>query len=475
MIQTIRLSLMAVLICQISVVSPAALANNESRIVGGTPVKRGSYPWMAAIVDGGTRDTFQGHICGGSLVHKDYVLTASHCVTNFLGVPGNLEKNPIDVVMGIRRLGAANGERLAVEKIAAHPQYDIALLKLKSSATTTPVEVLAPGTRLADPRTMATVTGWGVTSEYGNSSRWLREVTVPIVSTPVCKRAYTYHDQVGEICAGFNQGGKDACQGDSGGPLFVAQRNGGHIQVGVVSYGQGCARRGFPGVYARVSAVHNWIDETIANDGELTPAPDYNIAVASLIPNLSIRCEGLECTFDARKSTPASDILRYRWRTENKSVSSGRVYKHSYAVAGTYTMQLSLVPKDSGARKITTIRQFDVDDSGKVTLLRGGPLTYEWYGNLQSDGRVVVPNQNGFRTTAGEINMSLTHGRQRDFDLYLQQLNETTSRWTVVANSKTIGTARERITSLPIVAGRYRIIVTNRRGEGLFRLFSTQR
>lgn len=56
------------------------------------------------------------------------------------------------------------------------------------------------------------------------------------------------------VCAGYENGGFDSCQGDSGGPLVSDG-----VLVGVVSWGKGCAEPGFPGVYAKVSAVREWI------------------------------------------------------------------------------------------------------------------------------------------------------------------------------------------------------------------------
>jgi len=102
-----------------------------------------------------------------------------------------------------------------------------------------------------------TVTGWGTTSSGGSTSNILQKVSVPFVTQESCKRSYGSNDITdGMICAG--EKGKDSCQGDSGGPMVDAAKK----QVGVVSWGIGCALAGYPGVYARVSTYADWISST---------------------------------------------------------------------------------------------------------------------------------------------------------------------------------------------------------------------
>lgn len=104
---------------------------------------------------------------------------------------------------------------------------------------------------------IATITGWGALSSGGMTSKNLQRVKVPIIEQSECVKAYgsTVTDRM--ICAGLlGVGGKDSCQGDSGGPMKVN----GKIH-GVVSWGQGCASRNYPGVYTRVTAVRQWIKE----------------------------------------------------------------------------------------------------------------------------------------------------------------------------------------------------------------------
>ncbi|RWS17592.1 hypothetical protein B4U79_08427 [Dinothrombium tinctorium] len=103
------------------------------------------------------------------------------------------------------------------------------------------------------------VSGTGATSEYGPMSRYLKSARVNLLNGYYCRRAYDQDfDSKTMICAGYTSGGVDSCQGDSGGPLTMTV-NGQVIQIGVVSYGGGCARRGSPGVYTRVASFRNWI------------------------------------------------------------------------------------------------------------------------------------------------------------------------------------------------------------------------
>jgi len=105
---------------------------------------------------------------------------------------------------------------------------------------------------------MANVAGWGATCEGCAGTATLRFVAVPIVSNAQCNTNYGGGITTAMLCAGFPQGGRDACQGDSGGPLTI-----GGTLVGVVSWGHGCARPNFPGVYARVPFFRNWINSAM--------------------------------------------------------------------------------------------------------------------------------------------------------------------------------------------------------------------
>lgn len=118
------------------------------------------------------------------------------------------------------------------------------------------------------------VAGWGKTQETGKSASILQEVQIPVLTNEVCRDRYT---KIGKLvsqkqfdnavlCAGVLAGGQDSCQGDSGGPLMVPSIIDGKIvyyQIGIVSYGIGCARADVPGVYTRVQTFVDWIQRKV--------------------------------------------------------------------------------------------------------------------------------------------------------------------------------------------------------------------
>lgn len=165
-----------------------------------------------------------------------------------------------------------------VEKIVSHPKFsfntlknDIALWFLKPNSVFTEnngtVAQLpeASKTSFLPMDEKVTVAGWG--TKYSGSmftASTLQEVDVTLVPTKECNKAYPGAIDDSQICAGEQAGGKDSCQGDSGGPLFKTNDDGEHVVFGIVSYGKGCALKGFPGVYTSVAYFRDWIDEQLA-------------------------------------------------------------------------------------------------------------------------------------------------------------------------------------------------------------------
>lgn len=173
-----------------------------------------------------------------------------------------------------------------VIKAAIHPKYDkkdghsdIAILTLEKDIPFTYKHILPVCLPFEDPIRSEVlldyapfVAGWGRTQEGGSSSAILQMLKVPVLENKDCEDGYKTLGKVasakqfdeGIICAGFLEGGKDACQGDSGGPLFLDSfSHHYYYQVGIVSYGIGCARAELPGVYTRVTSYLDWIKKTI--------------------------------------------------------------------------------------------------------------------------------------------------------------------------------------------------------------------
>lgn len=249
-------------------------AHADPDIVGGYDAAPGEFPYQVSL------RRFGGGWCGGSLITPDWVLTAAHCVRQ---VPAS----ELSVELGIL-YQSENGAVRDIAQIVQHPNYangpshtnDFALLRLAQPAngfgTVALLGQTAHGTYAA-PGTMSTVSGWGALWFGGPTSDRLQGVDIPIVSEAECEAAYnTYSVDETMICAGdLSVGGIDSCQGDSGGPLVVPGPNG-PVQAGVVSWGNGCAQPGIPGVYGKVAAAQAWIQATAPGAsfvGTLMPAP----------------------------------------------------------------------------------------------------------------------------------------------------------------------------------------------------------
>ncbi|MFF4037615.1 S1 family peptidase [Streptomyces sp. NPDC001816] len=249
--------------------TPTHPGRPDSPIIGGTEKPVGSYPFMAALLSKGRGNPLDRQFCGGSLLDPYVVMTAAHCVVDE-------QPKQLETVVGRTVLSKKNqGHLRNVTDIVVHPRYargqeayDIAFLMLDKPVTgTAPVNLPTVGTdALIRPGAKATVIGWGNTdTEVPNYPDRLRAVDVPIVSHIECKASYSSYDKKVNVCAGVE--GKDSCQGDSGGPMFrkLPGRRGVY-QVGIVSYGDGCAAQGAPGVYTYTGSAKLWdtLDESAA-------------------------------------------------------------------------------------------------------------------------------------------------------------------------------------------------------------------
>jgi len=233
-------------------------ASHSSRmvreVVGGNEAPEGSFPWMVRLSMG----------CGGALVAPRVVLTAAHCVD------GSGPDTSIGVIAGSVDLKSPYALIRHSTEVVRAPTFrtetrgdDWAVIQLDQNVDLPTIE-LTRGSA-GDTGTF-TILGWGQISETSlPQEQRLRYATVPTVPDSTCATAYR---KTGvklvtnqSICAG--RGGVDTCQGDSGGPMVRRDAGGHWLQVGIVSWGLGCARDGYPGVYSQVSTFRTAIKAAV--------------------------------------------------------------------------------------------------------------------------------------------------------------------------------------------------------------------
>ncbi|XP_013883985.1 chymotrypsin A [Austrofundulus limnaeus] len=243
--------------CGVPAITPAI--TGYSRIVNGEEAVPHSWPWQVSLQD------YTGfHFCGGSLINENWVVTAAHCDV----------KISHRVILGEhdRSSNAEPIQTMAVGKVFKHPQYngytinnDILLIKLASPAElnmrVSPVCVAETTDNFPGGMTCVT-SGWGLTKYNNpNTPARLQQASLPLLTNEDCRLYWGSKITDIMICAGAE--GASSCMGDSGGPL-VCQKSGAWTLVGIVSWGSGICSTSMPGVYARVTKLRSWVDQTIA-------------------------------------------------------------------------------------------------------------------------------------------------------------------------------------------------------------------
>ncbi|NXN96832.1 TMPS9 protease, partial [Rhinopomastus cyanomelas] len=240
--------------------SASALA--FSKIVGGSAAARGEWPWQVSLW---LRQ--KEHKCGAVLVAERWLLSAAHCF--------DIYSDPRMWVafLGTPLLNGADGKTEKVFRIYKHPfynvyslDYDVALLELASpvrlSAAVRPI-CLPDSSHVFREGARCFITGWGSTKEGGPMSKQLQKAAVSVIGDQDCKKFYPVQISSRMLCAGFPQGTVDSCSGDAGGPLACQEPSGKWFLAGITSWGYGCARPYFPGVYTKVTAVRGWIAQNL--------------------------------------------------------------------------------------------------------------------------------------------------------------------------------------------------------------------
>ncbi|XP_019375093.1 PREDICTED: ovochymase-2 isoform X1 [Gavialis gangeticus] len=241
-----------------------------SRIVGGEEAVPYSWPWQVSI------QISAEHVCGGAVFAKDWVVTAAHCFSH-----KEQYKDLWMVVAGLHDITEQeHSQKRSVKQYIMHPNFnkttmdsDIALLQLteplKFNHYVRPV-CLPEEEEEVQPSQVCTITGWGAYDEDREKTKKLQQLEVPILVLETCQKYYVNHS--GKVtqrmfCAGFPQEeGKDSCTGDSGGPLVCPSEDSGFYTLnGIISWGFGCGRKGYPGVYTNVAVFMDWINQHMSS------------------------------------------------------------------------------------------------------------------------------------------------------------------------------------------------------------------
>ena len=387
----------------------------------------------------------QDSSCGASFLGDKWVLTAAHCVDS-----ANARQFKMNVGEYDLSDGAENAINIA--NIYIHPQYnadaidfDIALVELVESVNAPAVQLASKATteQYSIENSPAMVAGWGGRVGYApgegptyNFPDVLHQVELNLTTNAQCRTTLansldTSPQNTGiterMICATQPASGKGSCQGDSGGPLIV-QTGIGPQQVGIVSWGIGCAEPGYPGVYTRVAEFSDWLN-AIQNGIAITQKQDFGIAPVSINQSATLELvNNSELNVDLSFSLSSTNIF-----------SLGNHNCSNLAAGASCQLSVNLNPVKAGDYNATvTIRSGNAEVPASSALLQaqvianvdqlagifGTNNNVNWY---SGGNKIWGANPSGSGVQSGAID----HNQQSILSAYVQGKGKFNFQWSV--------------------------------------------
>jgi len=428
-------------------------------IVDGGPVAIEDAPWTVAVLLAGNGSAAKRQVCGGTLVQRQWVLTAANCVAG-------RRPSELRVVVNATTLGAVEpSAELRLSRVVVHPDYnpvqgtaDVAMLKLRSPQSTVTTIALNDDAAVPASGEDLAVFGWGASTD-GKQPSTLRGAIVQNLETAggLCgPYSGTEYNSLANVCAGYADGAAATCAGDNGGPLVATQRGGARILVGVTGATDRCGDPGYPGVYQRVSTYEGWVFATIGT-------PDLSVGQAVVV-------EGDTDTRTVRVpvwlSHATSRTVRVRWQVTPFTAQANDI-------TGDLTGELEIAPGETQAYIPVTVVGDTIPEQTEQVAVRVTSLQnakrLKRSGRLRINDDDVVGSGGAVRLGVGSVTSGGGLGVRLPVTLSRPVDHKVTVTLVVVAKGQTIETVNVSFAAgdvdrpVPIVlptTGGYRVRAT---------------